>query len=353
MEPLIGHDAIVEMLDRVVREDRVRHAYLFAGLAHVGKATLARWLALRLNCTGAEPPCGECRTCRLIAQGVHPDVRALQLAAERDASLGLALDVAGRSTRSAEKVISIDQVRALQHDASLAPREARWKVYILAGADGLSLEAANCLLKTLEEPADRVVLILTVVDPVDLPETVVSRCQLVRLAPVPATTIADALQARHGCDSERATLLARLSGGRPGWAIAAAADPAILEERDRALDDLTATLGPGFRNRLGLAERLAGEYSRDPTRVLSVLELWHLYWWDVGLIQQGCDSLIMNVDRRIDLDTLAARTPASVVQTYVKRLGQASQRLLQNVNARLALETLLVTGPTIERGGAG
>ncbi|HVC32219.1 MAG TPA: DNA polymerase III subunit delta' C-terminal domain-containing protein [Chloroflexota bacterium] len=345
MNQLIGHELVTRMLGRAVGEDRVRHAYLFSGPARVGKSTLARWLALRLNCTGPAPPCGACKTCQRILSGTHPDVRALQLAGDRDPSLGLAFDVPPRSSRSQERVISIEQVWALQHDASLAPREARWKVYLVVGAESLSREAANCLLKTLEEPSERVVLVLTAIDPADLLPTVVSRCQAIRLAPVAFPTIAAGLVATDKCAADRADLIARLSGGRPGWAIEAVAQPAVLDERNRALDDLGLTLGRGFRDRLGLAERLAADYSRDQTRVFQTLNLWQLYWWDVQLIQQGCADHVTNVDRREDLDALAVRVPDAAVLAYLRALSVATQRLLQNVNPRLTLETLLVTSP--------
>jgi DNA polymerase-3 subunit delta' len=346
MQVLIGHQLVVRMLDRAASEDRLRHAYLLAGPARVGKTTVARWLALRLNCQGPTPPCGDCRACRLILSASHPDVRTIQLPAERDASFGLALDIPQRSTRSAERVIGIDQVRALQHDASLAPHEARWKVYVIVGAESLSLEAANCLLKTLEEPPVRVVLLLTVGETLDLPATVISRCQVVRMGPVPATAIATALVASHGCDADRADLLARLSGGRPGWAIEAATKPTLLEERNSALDDLELTMRRSFHDRLGLAERLATDYSRDQGKVLRTLMLWQLFWWDVQLIQRGCGDLVTNVDRREVLGTLADRVSTAAVQAYLQNLANAAQRLLQNVNPRLALEALLLTSPT-------
>ncbi|MGH2458794.1 MAG: ATP-binding protein [Chloroflexota bacterium] len=335
------------MLERSVTEGRLRHASLLVGPARVGKAEVARWLATRLNCLGASPPCGVCRTCHLIAAGTHPDVRAVQLAADRDSTLGLAFDVPQASARGPERAIGIAQIRALQHDASLAPHEGRWKVYLIVGAESLSPEAANCLLKTLEEPPARVVLILTCVDQQELLPTVVSRCQVVRLTPVPWPTIAAALEADHGCDPERASLLARLSGGRPGWAIEAATRPAELEERTGALRDLEETLRPGYRERLGVAERLATDYSRDQGKVLRTLASWQLVWWDVLLIQRGCADLITSSDREDLLRSLAAQIPRPAVEAQVRNVGLAARRLIQNVNPRLALEALLVSGPVV------
>src|SRR5438477_9000796 len=105
---LIGHQLVRAALDRAVAGGQVNHAYLIHGPGRVGKATLARWLAMRLNCVGATPPCGICPPCTRILSGSHPDVRALQLPSDRDDGLGLPLDSAPRSSRTAERVISID-----------------------------------------------------------------------------------------------------------------------------------------------------------------------------------------------------------------------------------------------------
>src|SRR5215472_6832026 len=186
---IIGHELIREALDRAIAAGNAQHAYLIHGPAGVGKAKLARWLAQRLNCTAPAPPCGVCDSCRRILAGTHPDVRSLQLPSDRDDSLGLPLEPPQRATRAAERVISIEAVRALQHDAALAPSAARWKVYLVIGAQHLSLDAANSLLKTLEEPPPSVVLVLTAGDPDELLPTVVSRCQPIRLGPVSVADI--------------------------------------------------------------------------------------------------------------------------------------------------------------------
>lgn len=343
---VVGHQLIMDLLDRAVAEDRVRHAYLLTGPARVGKSTVARWLSLRLNCQEPSAPCGSCRTCTRILHGAFPDVRSIQLSADRDPTLGLPLDVPARTARSTERVISIEQVRALQHDAALAPSEAPKKTYIIVGAENLSTEAANCLLKTLEEPPDLTVLILTAADAMDVLPTVVSRCQTIRLGLVPRAEIAAALTSRFGCTSGDADLLARVSGGRPGWAIEAAPDQAHREERAHALDDLTSAIRPSRRERLALAERLAGDYSRDPRGILHKLTLWQSWWWDVLLIQKGCEDLVTNVDRTDDLHEVASSVSWTASLEFARLLDTTGQYLLHNVNPRLALENLLLAAPT-------
>lgn len=347
---LIGHRQIRAALDRAVAEGRVHHAYLFHGPPSVGKSTLARWLALRLNCQEPGSPCGECRTCRRILSGAHPDVRSLQPPSDRDPSLGLLLespDDSHRTSKSASRIISIGDVRLLQHDAALAPSEAPWKVYLVIGAESMNQEAANCLLKTLEEPPSHVVLVLTAADTYDLLPTILSRCQTVRLPSVPTAELEAALQNRGLAAAVQAPLIARLAGGRPGWALRAIGEPAVLEARERALENLVVAARPGFRERLGLAERLATAYSKDPQAVLDAIALWQLWWWDVYLLQDECADLIANVDQSERLRDAARLVSPASLRAHLNNLALASQRLLQNVNPRLALEALLVAAPTL------
>lgn len=347
MRELIGHQEVLHRFDRAVDERRVSHAYLLHGPPRVGKSTVARWMALRLLCPAPAPPCGECRTCRRILEGKHPDARSLQAPSERDPTLGLPLEdpeEVQRGGKSISRIISVDAVRALQRDAALASSESAWKVYLIIGAESMSIEAANCLLKTLEEPAPQVVLILTAADPFALLPTILSRCQLVRLSRVAVPEITAALRAR-GCADSEALLRARLSGGRPGWALLAEPEEPLRQQRQRALEDLSVSLRRSFRERLGLAERIAASYAKDPNLVLDLLALWQLWWWDVYLLQEGCADLITNVDQDQVLRETAGRVSPVRVRDYLARLALASQRLLQNVSPRLAVEALLVAAP--------
>ena len=343
---VIGHQSTLDILNRAVAEGRVRHAYLLAGPSHTGKSTLGRWLALRLNCPNPEAPCGRCPTCRRILEGAHPDVRSLQLPNDRDPTLGIPIETTQRSSRTAERVIGIEQIRALQRDVSLAPHQGKWKVYILTNVETMSLEAANCLLKTLEEPPASSILVLTTGDPLELLPTVLSRCQMIRVGLVAWETIATELTTGWNCPFERAQLVARLSGGRPGWAIEALTNDGLLDERQQALAVLSTTVAGTLRERLQVAERLAAQFSRDPGQVLQTLTIWQLWWWDVQLVQRHCNELVTNVDQTESIISLAANLTSSSVVAYVRQIELAAQRLLQNVNPRLALEALVLANPT-------
>jgi len=341
---VVGHRQAIALLERALDGDRLNHAYLFVGPARVGKAALARAFAQALNCSGEPRPCGQCRPCRLIARGVYPDFRLLQ--GGRSAPEGSGARASGGGERAASRSIGIEPIRELQREAALAPYEGHWKVYVVADAQFLTPEAANCLLKTLEEPPAHVLLILTADEPDALLPTIVSRCQQIRLAPVPTDELRAALRDRWQVEPARAELLARLAAGRPGWAIDILADPKPLEERATHLADLLA-LGRGTRNdRFAYAEKLAQEYGRDPERVVRVLDLWLGWWRDLLLTQAGCEEMVGNWDRLDDLRRRARLLSVQQIRAALRSVEATLTHLAQNVNPRLALEVLVLGLPT-------
>lgn len=323
---IVGHEWAVSWLQHSLAAGRFPHALLITGPAQVGKRTLALATAAALNCQGEPRPCGRCRSCRKVAHGTHPDVRMVEAEA-------------GKSGR--EGILKIDQVREMQREAALAPMEGRYKVFILRELERANLPAANALLKTLEEPPANVVLLLTSVRPHGLLPTIVSRCQVLALRPLPIPQVAEALAARWGANPQQAELLARLSAGRLGWAVERLADSRAWEERTRRLGELAQLLEAGRVARLAYAEAL----SRSPEAVLPTLTLWTIWWRDLLLIQQGLAEHISNVDQAATVAEQAARLSPPQVVDFLRRLRVATTQLNQNANVRLLLETLMLRLP--------
>jgi len=331
--PVFGHDWAVELLDRGLRAGRLPHALLVAGPTQVGKRTLAMALAAALICQADEKPCGQCRSCRLVAQGVHPDVR---LVAAED------------SERGRDGVLKIDQIRDLQREASLSPMEARYKIFILREIDRANLPAANALLKTLEEPPAQVVMLLTSARPHALLPTIISRCQLLTLRGLPQQQVADALVSHWGAGREQADLLARLAEGRLGWAVQRLSDDKAWDERTQRLAQARELPRQNRVQRLAYADEL----SRSPAALQPTLALWASWWRDVLLVQQGCSDYVRNVDLAVELARAAAGYAPSHVQRYLARLQAAPTQINQNVNARLLLETLVLHVPAPSSGAS-
>jgi DNA polymerase-3 subunit delta' len=329
---IIGHDWAVEILAGAIRHRRVGHAYLITGPAQVGKTTLARIFAQALNCTGedAERPCRRCRACTLIAADRHPDVRLLEP------------DVSGRG----KLTLKIDEIRDLQQGLSLGTHEARYKVAILKRFDAATDGAANAFLKTLEEPPNNVILLLTAIDADTLLPTITSRCRIISLRPLDISLIRESLQRHWGVTPDQARLLAHLADGRLGWAVQAADDPTLLQERERYLEQLYTVFDSERVGRFVLADRLAG----DPETLPKILRNWLSWWRDLSLLAHSTRAndrhhAITNIDQGHSLEQLAQAWTADQIVTGLKQTNQALWQLAHNANARLVLENLFLTYP--------
>lgn len=324
-QQVIGHDWAVEVLSGAIEHDRVGHAYLITGPAQVGKTTLAKIFAQALNCEHADArPCGRCRQCMLMRAERHPDVRFLEP------------EVSGRGKLS----IKIDAIRDLQRGLQLAAYEGRFKVVIVRGFDAANRNAANAFLKTLEEPPSNTVLILTASDADTLLDTIKSRCRVVGIRPIPAATIQQALVTRWHVPHEKARLLANLANGRLGWAVNAAQDATILDDRNQQLNMLHELLAGDLIARFKLADRLARTAETLPT----LLNMWLGWWRDLFLVSSGSGQ-IANVDERERLAHLAVHWQQPSIQKSLNQTSAALWQLEKNANPRLVLETLFLTYP--------
>ena len=319
--PVVGHAWAVAQLARAIDEDRLGHAYLITGPAQIGKATLARAMAMAINCVGEARPCGVCRPCVRIATNTHADVRVVAPEGER---------------------LKIDQIRELQRELSLSPVEARKRVAILDDFDRATIEAANALLKTLEEPPSSVVLVVIAPEAELLLPTIVSRCQVVALRPLAIAQVRNALVSRWGVDAGRADLLAHLSGGRIGWAVTAGKDKSVLERRAARLDHLQRLLGASRVERFAYAESLAR--SADAREAI---EVWRTWWRDVMLASANSGAELTNVDRRDEIERVAARLDVQQARSAAEACGRALWQLDKNATPRLVVEVMLMSLPKV------
>jgi DNA polymerase III subunit delta' len=234
-----GQPDAIEFLDRAAA--RPHHAYLFAGPEGSGKQLAARAFAAALLCK--EGGCGRCRDCRLALEDRHPNL--------------LMLEPEGRDIRVGDGPEDDGTARWLVARAYLTPPEPGRKVFRLDQADRMTEEAADVLLKALEEPPTDTVFLLSSARPDEVPETVRSRCQTVAFRPLAESFIVETL-AGEGVEAGRARVSARVAGGNLGRARRIAVDPEGLRFRDWALDALgDARRGDG--GALDAAERLLAE----------------------------------------------------------------------------------------------
>lgn len=338
MWPVVGHETAVARLKRSLEKGSLGHAYLISGPPRAGKMTLALTLAQALNCRSPEAPCGVCSQCQRIASLSHPDVQVVALGAASS-------DDEARSRTE----ISIKQVRDdIQHWANLPPFEGGCRVFIIGEAEMLSPEAANCLLKTLEEPQPKVLFILLTSEPARLPETVISRCQRLDLKPVAAGKIEAALL-KQGASAEKARLLGRLCRGRPGWALAAIADESLLEHRTERIERLIGVIEGDLETRFEYASELSARFSQKRDEVQETLQEWTSLWRDMLLVNAGLSESITNLDYAGRLQTLADGFNISQIRAAISAIGLARRQLRQNASPRLVLEVLMLDMPAAHK----
>lgn len=382
-----GQPAAVDAVRAMLRAG-IPHALLLAGAPGVGKSALADDIAATLLCLAPDSsnrPDWACRACRAFAHGNHPDLHRL---APSGAGVVIPIGGPGREERG---------VRDLVRELALLPVEGGARVAIITAADRMTEDAQAAFLKTLEEPPAGTVLILTASDEERLLETIRSRCVRIRLGPVARRDIEALIVDAGLADPPLAARLARLSGGRPGDAVALARAPASLvirAEVSRTLLDLTAAtradrlrIGRDLLSRAAemTASLEAGEGGTAPARArgnrsaastsdestddgdrtadpnaptagpasrvpaaerraaaLALVTIWRDVVRDLALVVMGEPGDVRQVDLLDDLEAAVRRLPAGFAANQLRRLDVAGERLEGNVSPELVVDALLL-----------
>ncbi len=318
---ILGQERALGYLKTALRQGRLAHAYLFLGPEGVGRAATAIALAARLNCaapTSEDEACGRCPSCKRLAAGTHPDFHRIRPTSE------------GRQPQ-----IKIEQIREFRKLTAYPPLGGGWRVVLIKPAGALNDAAANALLKTLEEPPPRHLLILAAGQESDLFPTLVSRCQKLAFAPLPAGLIQGELEKR-GQPPAQAALVAALSGGSLGKALALDLEQ-LLSQRDQVLADLHSMGRQGDAGVLDWAQRLAKNVA-EADAFLLLAELWYR---DLLLLHTGAASgLVAHQDRLPELTQELSSNPPWRCFARLAALAQAQRHLAANLNPELTLDIL-------------
>jgi DNA polymerase-3 subunit delta' len=319
IDSVLGQDKAKKMLRRAVLGERLSHAYLFRGPAGVGKKTLARAFGNYLNCqdpTDRQDACGSCQSCRKLRSGNHPDL----LVIEPD---GVA--------------IKIKQIRDLKHVLTFAPFEAKYRLIMITEVHTMRREAANSLLKILEEPPPGNQLILTGDAAREILPTITSRCQIIPFSGLPHQLVAAKLTAA-GIAGDIAASLAAITDGSLGQA-RMLAELELLATRRAIIEKLIALQQdnlPAAETVFAIAEQAAASSDRLP-ELLDLLKLW---FRDLVLLASNLPDEIVNSDLR-DLTTGAAgRWPLSELLSRLELFDRAQRQLARNCNRALVCEDL-------------
>jgi DNA polymerase-3 subunit delta' len=341
---IFGQKPAIDLLRRALRSGRLPHALLFHGPEGVGKGTTARALASALLCQeNADDACGRCEACLKMRHRSHPDLLVVRRLSSKIKEAGPMDDApeprAGeKGSSELSSVIRIFQIRQLAEHATYAPREGRFRVFIIDPADRMNQESQNALLKTLEEPPSDSILILVASRPHLLLPTVRSRCLAVGFSPLPADELA-ALLERTGVPEDEAMPRAALSEGRPGRALELDLD-SLRAQRDRLMTALTSLAGaPDAVAELpALAADLAG---KDEASFLEGLSMLESLLRDAARSVAGGSETILHRDLDAPLASLGKRLGSERAGELIGAVERVRGELRFNLNRTLAAESLL------------
>ncbi|HUG43813.1 MAG TPA: DNA polymerase III subunit delta' [Acidobacteriota bacterium] len=304
-------------------------ASIFHGPAGVGKRTLALLLAARFNCRGpsAQELCGRCSSCVKAASGNHPDIRIYQ---------------------TEKSSLRVDLMREMNQEVQFRPFEGRLRFFLIDEAEKLTEEAANSILKTLEEPPETSRIILITPFPDQLLATIRSRCQSFRFAPLNREEVLSYLNGRGDLDDRE--FRAAYSLGSIGRALSLPVET-TRERRDRMLDLLAAWLKrPAFETVLRRTEKDAPLKTRPG--VLEALFLLRLIGCDLYFLQARTPERVVNSDKMEQLNALTAGLSIPWLRDFLQALSRAETDVQKNVNPLLCFETLWLELTSPAEGGA-
>lgn len=323
-QDIVGHERPIQILKGALRRGCLAHAYLFSGEEGIGKLRVARALAQTANCLASgtspgEEACGQCLSCRTFEAGTHPDWVYIQ---------------------PEGTMIKIGQVRELGQKISLSPISARYRFVIFHHAESMNQEAANALLKGLEEPPRHTVMILITSRPHALLKTVVSRCQGIRFASLSPQQLAALLRKKYPGDHQEPSAMSALAVGRIGPALFW--DPAELEQQ---WHQFQRVLSPDFSRKpestMGDLMDLAQEYGRDRKSTEQALQ-WTGLWLNCLLWVKLNASAAHAGGGPPELARIASRLQVEDIFSLAKLIQWIWTALNRNINRPLALETLLL-----------
>ncbi len=251
----------------------------------------------------------------------HPDLHIIQ--AEKEGGM-----------------LKVEQIRELRKKVLLAPYQAKYRIVLLLRFQEANPSAANALLKTLEEAPSKVILLLTANNTEQLLPTIVSRCEVLRLRPIPTPRLETYL-CEKGADGEKAKFLAHLSAGRPGYALRLLEDESALEFRREKLEEFSGLLKASRVKRFAYAEKLA----KDKEEFRETLLLWLSLWRDVMLSVAGDIDRLVNIDQHELTEKLAGQLELAEAKKLLTTAEKGIGQLKRNINARLLAEVILLDFP--------
>jgi DNA polymerase-3 subunit delta' len=316
-DAIIGQERAVRFLTHMIQKGNIPSALLFTGIDGIGRQRTAMAFGMALNCLNpvGMASCRKCAPCRKMVSGSHPDI--------------VIVEPDGMS-------IKIDQVRAISRQLRFAPLEGGWRMVIINDAQAMNLEASNAMLKILEEPPRRTILILTASQKTDLLPTIVSRCQQIAFRPIPHEKVAQLLIEERGLDRQTARRLAISTKGSLGKAL-----PTDIDNwkawRSSLIEQIVALPGKTMQSLFSFAETLCG--AKD--RLSDSLDMMMMWFRDVIMCKVTPDRII-NEDFETEIRSASKRESVDSLLEKVEAVHSAQKAIARRANARLTVEVMLL-----------
>jgi DNA polymerase-3 subunit delta' len=357
---VIGQTRVKGLLRSAIEGGRVAHAYLFYGEEGAGMDALAIEFGRALNCErGGSEACDRCASCKQFEKLQHPNLK-LVVALPRgkseksdDSPIDALTEEEVRLVQKqfqlkAENLyhqiripraneIRINSIRELRRDATLSPFAMGWKVFILFDAERMNDESSNALLKTLEEPTPRTVLILTTSKREKLLPTILSRCQQLKLDPLSSKEICAALNTHHGVPLEQAQLVATLANGNFTRALDLLNED-VRARRDSVVNFVRNALGDRSLRLFDQVEQLTAEFDRF--HIEQWLALMLVWLRDAACLREGDRTGLVNIDERESLERFITRFPSADLSEAMEKVEEAIALVGKNVYLPLVLANL-------------
>ncbi len=307
---ILGHEKPLNIINAYIEKSCFSGGYIFSGPEGIGKKTVAKIIAQKLNCTAlSQKPCGNCSSCLKMEKLQHPDLCII----ESDTSQ-----------------IKIENIRSLQRQASFRPYEGVMKVFIIDDAHRLNPESANSLLKILEEPPADSLIILVTHKPQRIFKTILSRCRVIRFSPLAVAALEDILIKNYFVERLFAHFLSFYSEGRLGLALRLK-DSGVFEEKNRIFDYFVLS-GKAFDH------NLTGQSKEQLHSFLNILASW---FRDVYLLKAGLpDRELIHLDRKNDLLKLKLEFSFKYLDGVLTAISESLFYLESNINSKLLLHNL-------------
>lgn len=321
-QDVVGHSTKIELLKRALVNQRVSHAYLFVGAKGIGKEFVARQFAVALNCLNEEQNgCGTCRSCLKFQSGNHPDFQII---------------------RPIANSIVIEQIRNLQKDLVYKPYESRWKIYIVDEAEKMTLEAANSLLKTLEEPPQYAVIILISSQKDALLPTILSRCQLIQFSKLSKDDLRAYFEKITEPTLSKVDLdeVISLSDGSIGQALKLLKDDQIWLERKRIIEFLLKLRN---QSNLEIYEMIRSlRLGKDLRQWEDLMKIIQSVYHDLVILKSSSNrGLLINQVFFSELKLTKDNYSRLELEEVIKLIERTNNLSIANVDRELALEVML------------